>query len=307
MKTKNLAILALLTTAVIWGVTIPLMKVNLTIVPPLTIAFLRFSLAALIALSFGELNKLKLRDFFHIGFFAFFGLALSIGLLLIGLDMTTAINATILVTISPVITSIVAASVLKEKIKPMHKLGIFLAFIGVCIYLVLPELAAKNVSQVNIIGDLLVLLSVLAATVFTIGSKKLFTSYHPGSISSVSFMVASICFLPGAFFEYLQNPLWVKSVTGFNIFSIIFLGVFSSFIAYSTLEWGLSKVDVHVDVTIGYLSSIIAILIATTFLHEKLYPVTFLISAILVGIGILLVSKNKAPSLHFHHRINHHA
>lgn len=307
MKTKNLAILALLTTAVIWGITIPLMKVNLITIPPITIAFLRFSLAATIALSFDGINKLKLKDFFHIGFFAFFGLALSIGLLLIGLNMTTAINATILVTISPVITSIFAAVALKEKINPRHSLGIFLAFIGVCIYLVFPELLAKNVSQINVIGDLLVLLSVLAATIFTIGSKKLFSTYHPGSISSVSFMVAAICFLPGAFFEYLQNPLWVKSIGWFNIFSILFLGIFSSFIAYSTLEWGLSKVDVHVDVTIGYLSSIIAILIATTFLHEKLYPITFLVSAALVGIGILLVSKNKAPSLHFHHRINHHA
>lgn len=307
MKTKNLAIVALLTTAVIWGITIPLMKVNLATIPPLTIAFVRFSVAAAIALSFGGLNKLKLRDFLHIGFFSFFGITLSIGLLLVGLNMTTAINATILVTLSPVITSIVAALALKEKINPMHTLGIFLAFIGVFIYLVLPELTSNHTSQINVLGDLLVLLSVLAATVFTIGSKKLFSTYHPRSISSVSFLVAAICFLPGAFLEYLQNPLWVGNINLFNIFSLIFLGVFSSFIAYSFLEWGLSKVDVHVDVTIGYLSSLIAILLATTFLHEKLYPLIFLISAILVGIGILLVSKNKPPSLHFHHRINHHA
>src|SRR3990172_6873404 len=106
MKTKNLAILALFTTAVIWGITLPLMKVTLTTMPPITIAFLRFALAATIALSFDGLKELKLKDFFHIGFYSFFGLALSIGLLLIGLNMTTAINATILVTISPVITSI---------------------------------------------------------------------------------------------------------------------------------------------------------------------------------------------------------
>ncbi len=307
MKTKNLAILALLTTAVIWGITIPLMKVNLITIPPLTMTFLRFSLAASIALSIGGLNTVKLKDFLYIGFYAFFGLVLSMGLLLIGLNMTSAINATIIVTLSPVVTSIFAAVALKEKINPMHSLGIFLAFIGVCVYLLFPELVAKNVSQINIIGDFLVLLSVLAAAVFTIGSKQLFATYHPTSISSVSFLVAALCFLPGAFFEYLQNPLWVKNISWFNIFSIIFLGVFSSYIAYSALTWGLSKIDVHVDVTIGNLSSLIAILLATTFLHEKLYLVTFLISAVLVGIGILLVSKNKAPSLHFHHRINHHA
>ncbi len=305
MKTKNLAVVALLTTAIIWGITLPLMKVNLDTMPPLTIAFLRFSLAATIALSFGGFDKLKFKDFLHIGFYSFFGITLSIGLLLIGLNMTTAINATILLTLSPIITSILAAFTLKEKINSMHALGIFLAFLGVFIYLVVPEIISQKFSRINVLGDLLILLAVLSAAIFTIGSKKLIASYHPGSISSVSFLVGAICFLPAAFFEYIQNPYWVNHISWFNIFSLIFLGVFSSFIAYSALEWALSKVDVHVDVTIGYLSTLIAILIATTFLHEKIYFTTFILSSILVGSGILLVSKNKPPGLHFHRRIHH--
>lgn len=307
MKVKNLAILSLLATALIWGITLPLMKVNLDTMPPLTIAFLRFSLAATIALSFGGFDKLRFKDFLHIGFYSFFGITLSIGLLLIGLNITSAIDATILLTLAPIITSIFAAIVLKEKINKLHILGILLAFIGVFSYILLPALLTNKISQVSFIGDLIILGSVLSAVIFTLGSKKLFATYKPAAISSVSFLVGAISFLPGSFIEYLYNPNWVNHISWFNIFSIIYLGVFSSFIAYNLLEWALSKIDVHVNVTVGYLSSIIAVLISTIFLHEKLHIDFFLFSLTLVGAGIFLVTKHKAKTLHFHHKINHHA
>ncbi len=306
MSTKTLAYLALFTTAIIWGITLPLMKVTLNTVPPISLAFLRFSLAATLALSFAGFSNLKWRDFFHIGIYSFFGISLNIGLLLIGLKFTSTIDATMILTLAPILTSFFAAIVIKEKISNLHILGIFLAFLGVFSYILLPALATNKISQINVLGDLLILGAVLSAMIFTIGSKTLFATYRPASISSISFFVGAVSFLPGTFLEYVQNPLWIDSFTGASFFSVVFLGIFSSFIAYNLLEWGLSKVDVHVNVTIGYLSSIIAIILATLFLGEKLHLNFFLVSATLVGVGIFLVTKHKAKSLHFHHKLSHH-
>lgn len=307
MQPKNLALFFLFVTAIIWGITLPLMKVNLLTIPPLTLAFLRFSLAATIALSFDGFRKLKLKDFFHIGIFSFFGISLHIGFLVVGLEITNAIDATLILTLSPIITSIFAAFFLRERIGPLHSLGILLTFLGVSSYLVLPELFSQNLNSFNLIGDLLILGSVLSAVIFTLGSKKLFNLYPPKAVSSVSFLVGALSFLPFAFSEYLFNPIWINNISWFNIFSILFLGIFSSYLAYNALEWGLSKLDVHIDVTIGYLSSMLAVLIATVFLHEKLHLSFFIFSIVLVGIGIALVTRHKASSLHFHHRISHHA
>lgn len=307
MNIKNLAILALFFTALVWGITLPLMKVNLQIFPPLTLAFLRFSLAATLALAFSGFDGLKLKDFYHIGIYSFFGISMSIGLVLVGLNLTSAIDATIILTLSPIVTSLVAHVTLKEKINVLHALGILLSFLGVIIYLVLPELLTQKLSQINIIGDSIIGLSVLSAVVFTIGSKKLFDTYSPKAVSSVSFLIGAISFIPGALVEYVNNPSWLVNLTWFNILSLIYLGVFSSFLAYNALEWGLSKVDVHVNVTLGYLSSIIAVLIAATFLHEGLHTTTFILSATLVGLGIFLVTKHKSKNLHYHHKLGHPA
>lgn len=305
MSTKKLAIVALLTTAVIWGVTLPLMKANLTVVPPLTMSFVRFSLAAVLALSFSELTGLTIKDFGKIALLAFFGITLNIGFLLIGLVSTTAISASIILSLSPVITSALAFFTLKEKINSLHLVGIFLAFAGSLIYLVLPALLSGSKVSFNFTGNTLVLMAVVASAIYIIGSKKLFTIYHPSSIAAVSFVVGAISFFPGATFEYVKNPSWVDHISWFSVASLIFLGVFSSFIAYSLLIWGLSKIDVHINATIGYLTSAISILLSTIFLGEKLYPTTFVISFALVGIGIYFVTKYKPASHHFHHHVHH--
>lgn len=297
MDKKTLGVLALLLTSVIWGVTLPLMKVNLETIPPLTLAFIRFLIAAILAVSFSELKALRLKDVSLIGVCALFGISLHISLLLFGLQRTSAVDATLLLTLSPIITSLLALLTISEKINSSHFLGIFAAFFGTAAYIVFPHLTSQNIGF-DLIGDMLVLGSVLSGSVYILGSKKLFESYSPSAIAAVSFVVGMISFFPGAVVEYVNNPVWVEQVSLFNIFSLLFLGVFSSFIAYLALEWGLSKVAVHVNATISYITPIIAILIATAFLGEKVESI-FLLSVILIGSGIYLVTKHQ-PKLHPH-------
>ena len=269
MDKKTLGVLALLLTAVIWGITLPLLKVNLEVIPPLTIAFLRFLIASLIAVSFSELKNLELKDIMLIGVFALFGISLSIGLLLIGLEGTSTIDATFILALSPIITSLLAVLTLSEKINVFHLFGIVAAFVGTFIYTVSPIFSSGK--SIDFGGNILVLGSVLASGIYIIGSKKLFATYHPSSIAAVSFVVGMVSFFPGAIVEYVKNPFWVEKVSLFNIFSLIFLGVFASFIAFSTLEWGLSKVAVHVSATISYLTPLISILVAAVFLEEQIH------------------------------------
>lgn len=304
MDKKTLAILALLLTSVIWGITLPLMKFNLNTFPPLTLAFGRFLSAALIAVTFSELKNLKLKDFIHIGIFSFFGITLHIGLFLIGLSQTSAVDATVIMTLSPIFTSLMAVLVINEKINSTHLIGIMAAFTGTFFYILYPTLTGGQNFALDLRGDIFVLASVFSGAIYTLGSKKLFETYHPSSISSVSFVVGAISFFPGAVFEYFQNPSWVQNISTFNLFSIAFLGIFSSFIAYSALEWGLSKVPVHVDQTIGYLTPIISILISIAFLGEKLH-IVFIVSVILIFMGMYLVTKYKPKTdPHFHQRIH---
>lgn len=304
MKSSNTGIIALTTTALIWGATLPLMKANLDTIPPFSLAFGRFFIAAILAVLFLNFKSLKLKDFFHIAVFSFFGITLHIGLFLNGLANSTSIDATFILALSPIITSLTAVIAIKENITFWHKIGILLAFLGTFVYIIYPHIFSGQSFGVNFVGDLLVLLSVLSGAVYVVGSKKLFELYPPASVSTVSFITGAVSFLPFAFLEFFNKPEWVDEISTFNIVSVLFLGIFSSFAAYSLLEWGLSRVDVHINEVISYLTAIISIYLSKVFLNENLNP-AFLLSIVLIALGIYLVTRFKPKNHpHFHHRVH---
>lgn len=303
MSNKFLPIAALLFTALIWGITLPLMKVNLEVIPPYSLAFARFLIASILVVFLVNLAGLRLKDFFVIAFFAFFGITLHIGLLLTGLANTSSIDAAFILTLSPLFSSLIAVLVIKEKIVLAHVVGILLAFLGTLIYIFYPYISGQEKLDFNLLADFLIFLAIVVETVYIIGSKKLFDDYHPSKISAVSFMVGAITFFPLAAWELWQDPTWLGEFSGFNLISILYLGIFSSFVAYSLLEWALEKTPVHVNGTISYLSPLISIVIATVFLNETLNP-AFAVSMILVVIGIILVTIHK-PKIHHHYHRAH--
>lgn len=302
MTASKLAILAILATAIIWGITLPLTKINLETIPPFSLAFGRFFLASFISLFIVDFSKLNFRSFLQIALISIFGITLHIGLLLFGLKGTSSIDAAFILTLSPLITSLIAVITLREKIIFTHILGIILAFSGTFLYISYPHITGAKELSLDLLADLLILLAVLAETVYIIGSKKLFEKYKASFISGISFFVGAASFSPLATLEIIKDPTWVSNISWFNIFSIIFLGVFSSYIAYTCLEWALTKTPVHINGTLSYLTTIFAIIIATFFLREKINQTFFLSSALVIS-GVFLVLKFKPKSHHhFHHR-----
>lgn len=305
MRQQYLGLLALLSTAVIWGITLPLMKVNLEVFPPFSLAFGRFFIASALAVCFINFSSLKLRDFLHISVFAVFGMTVHIGLLLNGLAKTSSVDAVFILSLAPVLTSLVAVFAIRERIAPLHITGVLLAFVGGLMYVVYPYFFGGKIANVSLIGDMLILGAVISGSIYTVGSKKLFETYTPSHITAVSFLAAAMSFFPLAGLEYLHNPSWTKQIQPFHIISLLFLGVFAAFLAYWALEYGLSKVAVHINETISYLSQIIAVLVATLFLGETLNP-AFWLSVSLILIGIVLVSYHhpKTHPHHYHHRLH---
>ncbi len=302
MSKKSLAVAAIVTSAVIWGVSIPLMKVNLNTIPPVTLAFLRFAPASFLCLIFADFRKIKLADIRRIGFWAIIGIGINLHLLLIGLKLADTVNASIIFTLTPVITSILAVFALREKIITSHIIGIVIAFTGALIYVLYPLVSTGNKNSGNLLGDLLLFLSVITASIFAIGSKKLFDNYAPSTVAGVSFLVGAVSFIPGSIWESYHNPTWMVHFGLFNLASMIFFIVGTSFLAFLIYEWGLDKVPVHLSAVIGYLTPAVSIVIAYAVFNEKLND-SFLVSTVLIVIGIYLVLSRKAHLTH-HHRIH---
>lgn len=290
-----MAIAALLFTSIIWGATIPITKFTLESTPPFTLAFYRFLIAAIIAASLGQFKGLRLRDYAQIGIFSLFGVTLSTGLFLLGLANSEAIDAGLILALSPIVFSLFGVFFLREKINLVHKIGMMLAFSGVTLYLFGPGIFTGQ-TRFNLLADVLIIISQLSAAIYTIGTKNLFKVYKPAQVTAVSFLIGVFSFFPASVFDYYKNPGWINNLNPLTVVAIVFLGIFASFIAYTLVEWGLSKTTVYLESVMSYLIPFISVLAAVIFLREKL-SLLFLTSSIIVTLGIYLTSSNRQ----FHH------
>ncbi len=118
--------------SLIWGATAPIMKFTLTSVPIFSLAFIRFGIAALLLFPF-VLNKLFIKkgDWPILVFSALCCVTFNIGFFFLGLKLTTALNAGIIIASTPLFTILFARLFLKEKIAQNLIFGAAFGLIGI--------------------------------------------------------------------------------------------------------------------------------------------------------------------------------
>lgn len=286
-------LLAISFAAIIWGAASPIFKWSLTNIPPFTLAFLRFSLAALILYPFIQkrfyaLNKKDLKWVF---LFGFFGITLNISAFFLGLRLAPSINASIIGSIAPLLLLVIGAFFLKERVEKIEILGTCVSFIGVLTIIVVPLFSDGQSAEISLLGNLLFVIAALGAVGQTIIGKKLFNKcLDPLPLTFYAFIVGAFSFFPLFLIEYLKNPGWLGNLDMAGGVGIFYGVIFSSLLAYVLYDYSLSKIEASETGIFTYLMPITAILIAVPFFGEKI-TTPFLIGLALVITGMLLTEK----------------
>lgn len=287
-KERKLAYLALISAAFIWGIATPVIKYSLTFISPVVFLYFRFLLASLVVaiplcLRISKIKPSK-KDWLDYLFLGFLCTPLNLLLLFVGLNKTTAIDASLISITAPFLVVIGGAFFLKEQVTKKERLGISIAVAGTLITIAQPLF--ENVSMVgnHIQGNLLVLLGTLVWVAFTLIAKNK-KHLDPFILSSFSFIVGLVCLFP----VFLSSSINYSLLTTKAIPGILFMAIFSSVIAYSTHIYGLSKIEASEAEIFTYLQPVFAVPIATIFLREKI-TVPFLLGAILIATGVYISS-----------------
>lgn len=292
MTKLNPAFLYLTCAALIWGATIPIMKLTLTQVPLFSLSFIRMGVASILFLPF-VIKELKIErvDFKKFFLLAFLGTNLNLGLFFFGLKLTQAINASILVASVPLFTLVAAHFLLKEKIAIKLVLAALIALIGIIMIIKIPALGSETKS---IIGNLLLLASSLAWVGYEIIAKKLLKKYSASSITFYTIAIGAAIFFPLFLFEFFKNPLWFTSVTSIGFMGIVFGIIFSSLIAYWTWGKGLSLLPAGQASFFIYLDPVSGITFSIILLGEKISP-AFIAGSALILAGVFLAQYKSRP------------
>ncbi|OGE19315.1 hypothetical protein A3J19_00585 [Candidatus Daviesbacteria bacterium RIFCSPLOWO2_02_FULL_41_8] len=293
--------LALILAHLIWGANFVVAKVTLQEFPPMSLAFLRFAFASLLLAPFffSETRKIKIdkKDLPKLIAIGVFITVLNITFFFEGIKRTTAIDASVLTLIIPMLSVLLGWWFLKEKVYLVNLLGIVLGLLGALTITGLPQILTGTVSPSALLGNVLVILASISWVIGVTISKKILSKYPSLVVTAIAFMVGTIAIFIPASLEYFQNPGWINQVTMLGILGLTFMTLLSSISAYFLFEWGLAKTSVTIADLFQYIEPMMATTLAVLILGESISS-QFLVGAGLIAVGAFLGTLAKEA----HHR-----
>lgn len=228
------------------------------------------------------------KDWGRFIFCAVAGIVINQSLFIKGLTMTSAIHASLLILITPLLVSFFALWVLKEKFTTAKALGLLLGISG-AVFLVLQKENSRHATN-YLFGDLLIFLNATFYAVYFIAVKPLMERYSPLHVIRWVFTIAFILVLPIGWRE-MTTIYWA----GFDLNYFIVLmaiAITGTFLAYYFTAYGLQHLGASIAGTYIYTQPVFAVLIAILFLNES-FTWQKGLSAVLIFAGVYLVSFHK--------------
>lgn len=205
-----------------------------------------------------------------------------------GLELSTPINSSILVTITPIIVVIFSSILLKEKIYFTKVLGIAMGLvgaIGLVIYGKEVRIDAPNIP----LGNTLFIFNSTAYGLYLIVIKKVMEKYQPITVLKWVFTIAFIVNLPITYSSFSQiNWEMPPSI----IASVIFVILGTTYMTYLFNGFALTKLKASTVSSFVYVQPLIGIIVAILSGQDQL-NFTKAAAGILVLSGVYFASKKQ--------------
>lgn len=203
-----------------------------------------------------------------------------------GLSYTFSIHASLLTLITPIMITIIAAGILKEKLTGGKIIGLLLGVCGAVLLIATREVSAPGDDV--LLGDFLVILSAMAYTFYFILVKPLMKKYSAIHVMRWVFTFGFFMILPLCFKEFTQITWQVFTLKDWLLLFLI--TVPGTFLAYIFNAYGIKKLSASIAGAYIYSQPVFAVVTAMIFLKEQLtlYKV---IAAILIFGGVFLSNR----------------
>jgi drug/metabolite transporter (DMT)-like permease len=216
------------------------------------------------------------------------GIAINQMFFIKGLTYTSAIHASLLILLTPILISVFAFTVLKEKVTTIKALGLALG-IGGAVLLILSKEQSSSATN-YLFGDLLIIINAISYTVYFIIVKPLMAEYPPLHVVRWVFTFGFLMILPFGWNEFASIP-WEK-LEWSHYLSILFIAVPGTFLAYFFNIYGIQHLGAGTTGSYIYTQPVFATLIAVFLFHEHLTG-SKLIAGGMIFLGVFLVSLKR--------------
>jgi drug/metabolite transporter (DMT)-like permease len=220
-----------------------------------------------------------------------FGVAINQMLFIKGLTLTSAIHASLLMLCSPILITLLAVWILKERITIINVIGLVLGISG-SVFLITAKQSNGQPTD-YLLGDVLIILNAISYAFYFILVKPLMAKYTPLQVVRWAFTFGFLLMLPLGWMQVGEIRWETFSTESMSI--LIFVIVAGTFLAYVFNAYGIRVLGPGITGSYIYIQLIFAISIAAIFFHERL-TLNKIIAGILILGGVYLVSRKKKSS-----------
>jgi len=292
MSKRNLALFAATCVSIIYGVTFTIAK---DVMPEFIEAFgfivVRVGVSALLfwlAWLFMPKEKIDNGDWLRIAAAALFGVALNMLTFFKGLSLTSPISAAVIMVTTPIIVLVLSAFIIQEKMHKRKVFGIVLGLIGTA-FLILYGKSAGKATNAGL-GNLLVFINAVSYGFYLILVKKLMQKYNAFTFVKWIYTFGFLMVLPFGWHEF-QAIDWLSMPTDIYL-KTAFVVVISTFLTYLLNLISMKELSPSTVAVFIYLQPLFATIFAIG-LHKDELTLVKIISAILIFIGVYLVTQSK--------------
>ncbi|MEC0590191.1 DMT family transporter [Bacillus inaquosorum] len=290
MKNTLLGSIYLTLAASIWGGMYVVVKVVVSVIPPLELVWMRYAVAILALLIIGLVKRLSWRihrrDLLLIIAIGIIGNTISIVTQEVGTNLSSAQMGAIITSSTPAFMVIFARLLLKERLNVKKGISVALATIGV-----LMIVGNGHIDMTNQMGGISLLIAALTWALMSVLLKRVPNHYSPIVVTTYSILVAMIILTPFVWmnvnevhFSQLAHPI----IWG----GLLYLGIVSTACAFILWNRGLQMLNASSGGLFFFFQPLVGTLLGWLLLGERIGG-TFWAGSILILVGVLLVIREK--------------
>ncbi len=260
--------------ALTWGFSFMFTRGALDYLSPFHLLGLRFAAAVAAMTMLRVLGIIRInvtpKDYLSLLPLAFFQPILYFSSETIGVLLTSASYAGMMVAIIPIFVAILSVFILREY---PNRLQIFFILASVAGVIFIIFMDNQSITGVNPLGTLALLGAVAAAASYNIASRKASVDYSPLQTTWVMMVVGAVVFNCVALAQHLLDGnvgTFLSPLAGLWT-TIIYLGVVSSVAAFFMYNYVLSKVTATQGSVFANMVTVVAIVAGVTFRGETVF------------------------------------
>ena len=271
-----------------WGMSFILLKLGLDTITPISLALYRFLLlfplilVRLYRYRYGLMRRVR-GNWKQFSLLGFTGVTLYHAFQNYGLSLTTASNASLIISANPILITIFDYINNQESVNRYQVIGIVLAFFGV-ILVIRPLPLSLN--PIGVFGDILTVGSAGSWALYSVYSKTMVARYGAEQVTWLSILFGTVYLFPITFL--LESPQIPSSLLIWTL--LLVMSLLCSGLAYLLWSQALEELSPTRAGVFLYFLPVVSVSLATIILGEDVNSL-FLIGGSFIVVGVYLTQR----------------